>query len=355
MEEPVDHDDECWEQVEEHRSEFVTKVTGDEAQEAIMKYVKTVVPGSVEGLHFVGAGAFNIVFKVELQGNSSQKKDEKLHHDVLPSTLESMYTIIAKFMLQLWEPSFSAIGAIDERGHVRHRPLALDMNELVQLGGLPRSVLPQKTFNSSEEYFVALAQSHLDLYRRLHQAQYATQHFKLFNDDLDPSSFLLNEAHNLVGVIDWEYTNALPADFALAPPWSLLLCRPESHHYDDIERWARAYSPRLNTFLSCLRRVERERKAKGGWGPGHTLSEGMQKSWDSGDFWIIMASRRSFIFDPIFWRWIAPRFFGKGVEAWRELYEEELSAVEKKDMELLVKRKKREMEEGRRMQWDGKE
>jgi hypothetical protein len=142
---------------------------------------------------------------------------------------------------------------------VARRPLSIHMNELARLGALPRPKLPEITFESCLSYFDALAKLHIQhlthqrndvvdsatdcrrkyvtrqLFRRLLRDRLLTAStmnhdsgpFKLWCDDLRPSNVLLNAVLQVVGVIDWEFTYASPAEFSSAPPWWLLLEQPE--------------------------------------------------------------------------------------------------------------------------------
>jgi hypothetical protein len=65
-------------------------------------------------------------------------------------------------MLQVAKCSFNAIGCIsrnendelDNEWVVKHRTLSINMNELVQVGGVALEDLPQRTFTSGSEYFL---------------------------------------------------------------------------------------------------------------------------------------------------------------------------------------------------------
>lgn len=80
------------------------------------------------------------------------------------------------------------------------------------------------------------------------------------------------------------------------------------------------------------------------------MSDRMRKCWDSGDFWVFYAMRKSFAFDYIFWHKICPRFFGFGANDWRQGLEL-LDDDQSRDMEHLVKRKLEEMKT-RELAWD---
>ncbi|EAW19201.1 uncharacterized protein NFIA_091600 [Aspergillus fischeri NRRL 181] len=129
------------------------------------------------------------------------------------------------------------------------------MNTLVQLGSLPQSKLPTATFDTTSSYFEALAELHIAhlvnqrnnaidsaedcrrklvaryLFRKLAREHRLTERlasfdkgpFKLWCDDLRRADILLNEELNN----RWEFTYAAPVEFSFAPPWWLLIEKPE--------------------------------------------------------------------------------------------------------------------------------
>ncbi|KAJ5561296.1 hypothetical protein N7461_000057 [Penicillium sp. DV-2018c] len=280
-------------------------------------------------------------------------------------------------------PKIGSLNQVDDFSwEVASRPLSLNMNELVRLGTVPRSRLPHisSTFVTASSYFEALAQ--LNIQHLFHQRNDAVQSaddcrrkfvarqlfymlakdkklslphyengpFKLWCDDFRPGNVLLNENMHIAGVVDWEFTYAAPVEFSYAPPWWLLIQRPEEWSAG-IEDWSQVFDRRLNTFLTALRHCE-DIAAQNGQ---RRLSDEMQRSWESGDFWVVYASLHSFAFDAIYWQKIDRRFFGPTVtddpsEAWKERLEL-LDDTQKSDMEWLVKRKLEEMED-RVLAWD---
>lgn len=252
---------------------------------------------------------------------------------------------------------------------------------------LPRSKLLDIVFESSSSYFDALAELHVEhlihqrndaidsaidcqrkyvarkLFCRLardRRLTASTQNhdagpFKLWCDNLRPSNVLLNADLQIIGVIDWEFAYASPAEFSAAPPWWLLLEQPE-YWPDGIEAWTELYKCRLQTFLKVL--VEREDALiQSGWlEEGQRLSGPMWESWRSGDFWVSYAARKNFAFDAIFWQKLDSRFFGSAGapdDAW-ETRIELLDEKEQRFMESLVQRKLEDMME-RVLAWEQNE
>lgn len=141
------------------------------------------------------------------------------------------------------------------------------MNEIVQLGTLPRSELPTTTYDKASSYFEALAELHLshlksqrneadieadididvlaDTFRRRFVARFLFRKlvrnpeqrrqwilhdngpFPVWCDDFRPENVLIDETEKVIGVVDWEFTYTAPVEFTYAPPWWLLLKKPE--------------------------------------------------------------------------------------------------------------------------------
>ncbi|KAJ5638676.1 hypothetical protein N7528_001066 [Penicillium herquei] len=310
-----------------------------------------------------------------------------LYPDIAEDRLETLYTELAKVLLQLYRPNFPKIGSLtqvdDFSWEVTRRPLSMNMNELVRLETLPRSELPplDTTFNTTSSYIETLA--HLNIRHLYYQRNDAIQSaddcrrrkyvgrqlfyklakdkrffssdddngpFKLWCDDLRPANILIDNELHITGVIDWEFTYTAPVEFSHAPPWWLLIEKPDywSNGFDD---WTRVFDYRLKTFLEAMRRCEDTEIQDG----QRRLSDQMQQSWESGDFWVVYAILNSFVFDAIYWQKIDQRFFGPTEtkdpsEAWRERLHL-LDELQRDEMEQLVTRKLEEMKD-RVLAWD---
>lgn len=302
-----------------------------------------------------------------------------LDPNISEERLQLVYSQLADIMLQLSKCSFSKIGSLvevdddeDEEWAVLDRPLTLNMNELVQLGNFPRKDLPSGPFSSSSAYYSALADMHLhhlatqrndaiesaedcrqkyiarQLFRklasesRLGSEELSSGPFRLFCDDLRPANILVNEDFKIVAVIDWEFTYAAPAEFTYSPPWWLLLEMPE-YWPQGLDDWATQYERRLNTFLATLEKTEQEALARGTLLSEQVLSARMRHSWKDGSFWVNYASRKSWAFDAVFWKWLDSKFFGEGA-TWTSRARL-LTSQERDDMEPFVNRKLEESKE----------
>ncbi|KAJ5088849.1 hypothetical protein N7456_012465 [Penicillium angulare] len=315
-------------------------------------------------------------------------KDERgvLNPDIDEEKLEFLYGQLAGVLLQLSKAVFPCIGSLsqvdDFTWEVTRRSLSMNMNELVRVGGLPRSKIPNKIFGTSSSYIEALAElnmSHLvyqrndsiesaddcrrkflarHLFRKLAREKKLTNSslengpFKMWCDDLRPANVLLDKGLRITGVIDWEFTYAAPAEFSFAPPWWLLIEQPE-HWENGIEDWEKLFEPCLKTFIRAMTSQEDAAIQQGILQESQRLSGHMQASWDSGDFWIVYALLHSFAFDEIYWKKIDPRFFTtveNPEEAWKERLDL-LNESEKEEMEMLVTRKLEQMKT-RVLSWD---
>ncbi|PWY80878.1 phosphotransferase family protein [Aspergillus sclerotioniger CBS 115572] len=300
----------------------------------------------------------------------------RLDPNIDPAKLEMLYGQLADILLQLNRLSFDRIGSlerVDEFTYqVTRQPLSIHMNELVRLGTLPRSSLPHGTFETASSYYDALAELHIDhlthqrndaiesdtdcrrkyiarqLFRKLsgdRRLTSPTQHpesgsFRLWCDDLRPSNVLLNADLQIVGVIDWEFTYAAPAEFSSAPPWWLLLEQPE-YWPGGLEEWTGIYDYRLKTFLKVLIAREDTLIDSGRLSEDRRLSGPMRQSWQSGDFWVSYAVRKSFAFDAIFWQKLDERFFGSTTtpeDSWKKRIEL-LDDKQKEEMQFIVEKK----------------
>lgn len=291
----------------------------------------------------------DLVDALNIPGRSTDDRPI-LDPDVGEERLRSVYSGMADIVLRLARHTFSEVGCIsptneddDFNGEwvATHRPLTINMNELVQLGGFPPHPLPQHTFKTASAYFLALAEMHMThlssqrndailseedcrrkyiarcLFRKLARETQLCRHengpFKLFCDDLRPANVLANSeySYSIVGVIDWEFSYTAPAEFVYSPPSWLLLERPE-YWEQGLDDWAQKYEKRLPVFLEELQKKEGINIQCDIMSEDDRLSKHMEEIWESDDFWVNYAARRSWAFDMIYWAKIDRRFFGTG-------------------------------------------
>ncbi|KAH1350474.1 hypothetical protein KXX63_003911 [Aspergillus fumigatus] len=225
------------------------------------------------------------------------------------------YGQMAGIMLQLSKHTFAEIGCIaranedddfDDVWVVKHRPLTLNMNELVQVGNFPPHLLPDGPFPTSSSYYRALADMHLAhlvtqrndavaspedcranciarfLFRKLaREGRFCKYHergpFKLFCDDFRPANVLTNAEFQVVGAVDWEYTYAAPLEFAYSAPFWLLLDLPE-YWPGGLDDWTNVYETRLGTLLRVLEEREKVAIDRGLLSEEHRLSTYMREA-----------------------------------------------------------------------------
>lgn len=114
----------------------------------------------------------------------------------------------------------------------------MNMNELVQVGGVSPSALPTTAFKTSTSFYTALADMHMAhlssqrnnavesaedckrkyisrcLFRKLaREGRFCTKPqgpFKLFCDDFRPANVLTDSEFRVTGAVDWEFTYTAP-------------------------------------------------------------------------------------------------------------------------------------------------
>lgn len=268
------------------------------------------------------------------QPNEDEDADMALNPDIDEKTLDIIYDQLADYILQMSRLEFPLIGTISKHSSgtwaVAKRPVTFDMNELATQTGFPVEELPTAPFSSSSDFFHAVARQRLlhlktqrniakdeaDVKRRfiarrgLEQLipKYCiddTGSFKLFCDDLQPANMLIDtESLRITALLDFEFTNSMPAQYICDPPWWLLLRGPDVWlDRDAIDEFLAMYVPRMQQFLRALERVEERTAALSGKSleSQPRLSAQMRNSWDTGRFWFNCAARTSLDMDDIYW------------------------------------------------------
>ncbi|KAK4044743.1 hypothetical protein C8A01DRAFT_42645 [Parachaetomium inaequale] len=226
------------------------------------------------------------------QPTDDDQADLILNPAIDEATLDTIYDQLADYILQTSRLEFPSIGAISKDAasntwSVTGRPLTFNMNELATSIGYPAGQFPNAPFTRTSDYFHTLARQHLlhlqtqrnlsnneDDVRRRFIARRQFQRrlipmycavddddagpFRVFCDDMQPANMLIDpRTLRITAVLDWEFTNSMPAQFAHDPPWWLLLRGPDLwlDSYSMDEFLAR-YVPRMEQFLRALERVE---------------------------------------------------------------------------------------------------
>jgi hypothetical protein len=104
----------------------------------------------------------------------------------------------------------------------------------------------------------------------------------------------------ITAVLDFEFTNTMPAQFVYDPPWWLLLLGPDMWlERRTMEEFLARYEPKMEQFLRALERVEAKTRGKQSEEP--CLSARMRDSWKTGRFWFNYAARKSLDVDAVYW------------------------------------------------------
>ncbi|KAF4446300.1 phosphotransferase [Fusarium austroafricanum] len=330
-----------------------------------------------------------------------------LRPDIPETKLKSLYAEMARCMLQLAQPTFPRIGALVEVAPGSHsvlgRPLTLNMNNMVQLSNIPKSVFPSEdtTYDTTDEWYTILAEMQIatlifqhndmveseddcktkyvarQLFRRLAKqgrlsnfgfaedswsaySKHARSRlpspdgsgsFRLWSDDFRPANVLIDDDDHILGAIDWEFAYVGPTQFVLDSPWWLLLDVPEMWD-GGIEDWENIYEKRLETWIAAMEEAEQDMKSG-----SFLLSAYMRESWTTGRFWLNYAARKSWAFDTIYWKYLDEKFFGQREEGiptqalWKTRVHL-LSEEEQVAMEPLVQSKMAESKERVLVEWD---
>ncbi|KAI1410869.1 phosphotransferase family protein [Hypoxylon sp. FL1857] len=345
-----------------------------------------------------GLGPFIIMDYIEHHQNMSRElldptlpinKHPILDPNISEEKLEMLYGQMANILLQLSSLKFPRIGSLVEKKgdnsiSVEGRPLTANMNDIVIHTNAPTSVLSCQTYASADEWYSALADMHMaqltfqhsdavddeddahdkytarQLFRKLatekrliSDSPTAEGEFRLFSEDLRPANVLLDKELRVVGVIDWEFAYAAPAQFSYDPPWWLLLEEPESWK-EGYRGWMETYEPRLQIFLRVLEAEEKKfavaNLAEGVsslslTGDAKTeppLSQRMRESWEKKTWMVKYAARKSWAFDFIWWKFLDENYLGPNEDQDHKARLGHLSEAQREVMEAFVTQKMEE-------------
>lgn len=288
-------------------------------KEFAKKFGPFMISDFVEGTHLS-----------DILKDPSDKKKTYLNPNIDKDTLENVFSQLAEIMLQLYQFNFDHIGAISKSPctgawSVTGRPLTYSMSELATAASYPSDKFPMERFESASEYFQSLTVQHKihlwtqrnlcedpadarDRYVSRHLfAQLIDKHctddrgpFKLFCDDFRPQNILVDpNTLRIKAVLDLEFTNAMPSQFASEPPWWLVLAGPDNYviRGRSIAEFIEAYEPRLDQFLEVMERVEKTRGTSDCHRP---LSCLMRESWATKRFWFSYGARKPFDVDEFY-------------------------------------------------------
>lgn len=319
-----------------------------------------------------------------IEGKNLIELGFKSQHDVwISGTWEptkarkAMYAALANFYTQIRRLEFPEIGALglptseDDAIRVRHRPLCIEML-FQEIEGLePTRVFPKdKTFTTAREFVDALLSLSDNLFEKTKNSGidvqgggrtlYARDGFKRFvlehmcspesNDgpfalthgDLSIPNLLWDENLNLVGVLDWEWCNAVPSQLIVPPSWIYGQSVEVLIHSQDF------YNTEVRNLWKIL--CEEERK------PGNTHAPLLSQEWSKLKefcYTLVVCGllRPEYVYD-VYWSAIAfvdVGFRPRGAELYekfnRVIAERLETYMQDETRQALVVKKEREQEE----------
>ncbi|KAM3502044.1 hypothetical protein MY10362_005126 [Beauveria mimosiformis] len=259
--------------------------------------------------------------------------------------VSTIYQQIASFYLEIFRVPCEGIGSVTKDQTTgqwsMERPLTVDMHQLVhEVLDYPTNDWPTEKFTNTSDYlkFVQDQQSiclwnsrnlnnppkqaaeghdtlsSADIARLRFQARYYFAQlsnsssffpqctfgtFRAFNPDLDPRNMTVEPiTGQILGVFDFEFTNAMPIQFACDPPLSLFRILPGSALDAGYFAWfLQEYEPILEQFLDAMEREEQK------LGPSEqmALSARMRDSWDTKRVWLNFGLHRLNYTDALYW------------------------------------------------------
>ncbi|KAH6988794.1 hypothetical protein BKA56DRAFT_574628 [Ilyonectria sp. MPI-CAGE-AT-0026] len=300
------------------------------------------------------------------QPTEDEDADMILDPTIEEETLDTIYNQLADYILQISRLEFSLIGAISkdasETWTVTNRPLTYDMNELATGTGYPMDQLPTAQFHRASDFFQSVSNQrllHLKTQRNIAKDEadvrrrFIARHrfkqlipkyciddtgpFKVFCDDMQPANMLIDpNTLRITAVLDFEFTNSMPAQFTCDPPWWLLLRGPDVWlDRNSMDEFLARYVPRMEQFLRALEQVE-EKSAAGGdqrLEKEPRLSIRMRDSWKTGRFWFNYAARTCLDMDDIYWHTLHDQADGDGFGLLDEVTRAELEPLVRMKME----------------------
>ncbi|KAJ5218169.1 Aminoglycoside phosphotransferase [Penicillium cinerascens] len=354
-----------------------------EDEVAIMQYVgqHTTIPVPIVlGSGKCAVGPYIVMSYIEGNPLSGYLRDSSqitvtLNLGISIPILRRAYFGMAEVLLELSKAGFPFIGAIrrteSDEWTVQKRPLTFNMNRLTQFSNIPLKVFERGRFNNAADYFEELARQqfyHLEfqcnnaitdeadcrkkyiarcLFRKLAREipkEHCSGPFRLYCDDFRPDNVLVDASSlNITGVVDWEFSYAAPVEYTLAAPWWLLLESPEDWE-PNLDQFLTRYMPKFRVFLEVLKHCETRKIQGGSLSESQRLSIAMEKSLETGLFWICLALRHSSMFDEIYWDFIDSRFYGPFTTTEDRL--SLLSAEERLNIDAVVESKMRQASEG---------
>jgi len=303
-----------------------------------------------------------------IEGTELSTLLQQLEDDHKETEVDLVYEQIADYMLQISRLHISAIGPINKETSgawtVTDCPLTTNMNNLASVvTDYPVDQFPKVAFTSTQAFLHYRADEnlvYLQVQRNLaHSRQNAERCFIArhkfkqlierfqppseadngpfvpYCHDFRPKDMLAryeNGSLKILAILDFEFVNTMPAQFAYDPPWWLAMVSPglmlEQFAMEDFEA---LYVPRLEQFLQAMEKVEAKQKA-GDQREIVSLTTRMRDSWTSKRFWFNYGVRKGWDVDVVYWS----ALHEPGDEKLSENLEEEMSSIVEKKMEQLA-------------------
>jgi hypothetical protein len=241
-----------------------------------------------------------------------------------PKLRQNLYRGISRILLSLAQQSFHKIGSltINDEGFVRleNRPLTMDI-QMSENEGIPVPIPRSRTYSTVDSYVNDVLRCHDNRLRYQPNAAQsasdcATQMSALASmrtvrpvffeerDNWGPFSPCLTDFHqsnlivdsewNIKGLLDLEWTAVLPSAF-LQPPYWLT---------DELEDMitTETYNGQREEFMESVKQEEISLH------PRRLLSPAMNRSWEIGTFWYILALQKPPALPDIYYHRIQPCF-----------------------------------------------
>lgn len=296
-----------------------------------------------------------------------------------PRMCDLVYEQLAEMMWQLYRHKFDRIGSITKTPEgqwvITKRPMTLDMQrQAFGVPGFPVETWPTGPLLRSQDYkamVVDQLQYQLEHLRNLnipveldrktgHYVQWentdmaramdvargrfiarrafatsaATSFhddgddgpFVIFNSDFCPRNMLVNpETAEITALVDFEFTNTMPASFAHdPPPWLLPIVLDKTLDLDLFPWWQQEYQDAVDRFLAAMERVEARQQEQQQADHDPPLSALMRASWNSKQCLVNFAFHHSDTVDAIYWA--IPEKFRE--PNWESLLEVEVEAYQ---------------------------
>ncbi|KAK8005934.1 hypothetical protein PG991_012231 [Apiospora marii] len=284
----MDKDDMIWEKLDEAVEQCEQTLRKATTCKEVKRLILQYRPGEVRGLHEPVKGTYNFVYRLKYEDGSSALMrvpipgvvpfpEEKIRYEVATMRYVAAHTTIP--VPHVYHHGTAAafpsgLGPFIIMVHIDHhqnmsrelldperdeeRPI-LDPNVSEVKSELlygQMSILPTKTYTSSDEWYRALADLHMAQLVLQHndavldeddaRVKYVARQVRLFSEDLRPANVLLDKDLRVVVVIGWESVYAAPPNSATT--------RPSGCSYGN-----RRTGP---TFLRVLEREEQKMEGK---------------------------------------------------------------------------------------------